>query len=355
MDRKAYVPGIAALLAALLTGCTGGTGGDGSTDDPKSGGAESATATAPPGKYRTLPEPCREVSHETLDGLLPGLRKLDKDQRDKAYDGTSTLTFDTDRRVGCRWKAETPDASNRLTFDFERVVSYDGVVSDDSSANSVYDKKAVAAGLPPSTSESDAPPSGSSTSTGPDSKEDTPEGGDPKEGASKENESRESGSKANNSAKGEQKAADGTDRSDRADGANEPKTLNHLKRSGSDTTPSPDGSRKTDGDTDTPEGDPATSTANGTPNADNSPESPADLRPRTLGDLGNAAFLDDQLTGASSTAQRRTVTVVFRTSNVIVTIAYDEQRTHGGEVPDSKEMQDRTEELARSIAEKFDA
>ncbi len=52
---------------------------------------------------------------------------------------------------------------------------------------------------------------------------------------------------------------------------------------------------------------------------------PSDLQPRVLDDLGDEAFLDDTLSGSGSTAQQRTVTVAFRTSNVIVTIEYEEQ------------------------------
>ena len=103
MQRKAFVSGTAALLAALLAGCTSGSGSGGSTDNSNPGDAGTATVAAQPGKYRTLPEPCGAVSHDTLDTLLPGIAQLtDRTQREKAYDGDATLTYDTDRKAGCR-------------------------------------------------------------------------------------------------------------------------------------------------------------------------------------------------------------------------------------------------------------
>ena len=121
MQRKAYVPGVAALLAALLAGCTGSSGGDGTTDNANPGDAGTASAVAQPGKYRTLPEACGAVGQSTLDALLPGIQQIpDEDQRAKAYEGEATLTYDTDRKVGCRWKVEATDATEYLSVDFER-------------------------------------------------------------------------------------------------------------------------------------------------------------------------------------------------------------------------------------------
>jgi len=78
---------------------------------------------------------------------------------------------------------------------------------------------------------------------------------------------------------------------------------------------------------------------------------PTDLRPRLLEDLGEEAFLDDELDSSGSTAGQRTVTVAFRTSNVIVTIEYAEQPMTVGAVPDSKELQDRARKLASELAD----
>lgn len=79
-----------------------------------------------------------------------------------------------------------------------------------------------------------------------------------------------------------------------------------------------------------------------------------DLEPRVLAGLGDAAFIDDVLDTTRPAAQRRDVSVVFRTSNVIVTIAYAEQPAPAAEVPDSKELQEKTQSVARRLAELFD-
>lgn len=270
MRHKAYVPGVA-LLAALVVGCSAGSGADGQAANSKPGSP--TVSPAPPGKYRTLPDSCRAVPLSTLKDLLPGAAELPEEQQEKVYEGTAAVTYDTDRKVGCGWKSESPDASRNLSVDFERVVSYDPSVSDDDRAREVYEKKVTAAGLPASsatapptgdTTDEPASPTGSGTPTGP---------------------------------------------------ASAPATA-------STGTPSPPG---------------------GSPGEN--------LRPRALDDLADAAFLDDVLTRAGSTAQHRTVSVVFRTSNVIVTVQYAEQPSLITEVPDSKELQEKARALARKLAE----
>ncbi|MGW3952528.1 DUF3558 domain-containing protein [Streptomyces sp. NPDC004752] len=283
MQRKAYAIGTAALLAALLTGCTGGSGDKGAEDNANPGDTGTATAAAQPGKYRTLPEPCGAVDRGTLDSLLPGIRQIaDQDQRTKAYEGTATLTYDTDRKVGCRWKVDSADATDHLLVDFERVVSYDNAVSDDSQAQNQFAARQTAADLPE--------PSASVSSSAPTA------GDEPTTGASP------SGSPS--------------------------------------PSASPSGSS------------PSSSSSPSSPSADASEgATPPDLQPRVLDDLGDESFLDDKLGGSGSTAAQRTVTVVFRTSNVIVTIEYAEQPTTIGVTPDSKEMQDRARNLATQLAD----
>ncbi|MEU3032724.1 DUF3558 domain-containing protein [Streptomyces incarnatus] len=269
MQRKAYVTGTAALLGALLAGCSGGSGGGGAADDANPGDAGTAAAAAQPGRYRTLPEPCGAVSHGTLDALLPGIKQIaDPDQRDKAYQGEAELTYDTDRKVGCRWKVPSADSTDRLSVDLERVVSYDNTVSDDDQARELFEQKESAADLPVA---SDTPSASASSGSG---------------------------------------------------------------------GPSPSGSPS-------PGGSPS-----GTPSASSSPSGATapELQPRTLSDLGDEAYLDDKLGSSGSTDAQRTVTVVFRTSNVVVTIQYEEQPMAAGAVPDSEEMQDR----ARNLAAKLD-
>ncbi|MER7742887.1 DUF3558 domain-containing protein [Streptomyces sp. NPDC096538] len=270
MQRKAYVPGVAALLVAVLAGCTGSSDSGGQSDDSNPGSAGTASQAAQPGRYATLPEPCGAVDARTLEELLPGLVELTDEQlREKAYGGEATLTYDTDRKVGCRWKVESTAATDRLLVDFERVVSYDNAVSDDAQAEELFARKQTAARLPVPTVTGSGSPSPSATgSTGP--------------------------------------AATGT--------------------------PTAPGSS------------PSSPTA--------SPSvAPSDLQPRVLEDLGDEAFLDDALDSSGSTAQERTVTVAFRTSNVIVTIEYAEQPVTVGAVPDSKEMQDRARKLAAELSD----
>ncbi|WP_329571451.1 DUF3558 domain-containing protein [Streptomyces sp. NBC_01361] len=293
MQRKAYVPGVAALLAALLTGCTGGSGATGDATDSKPGDVGTSAAAARPGKYRTLPEPCRQPDKGTLDKMLPGIKELPEgDQRDKAYEGAATVTYDTDRRVGCRWKDDGADATHLLLVDFERVVSYDNAVSDDTEAGQVFASKQTEAHLPaPVPTDPTSPTTSHSSSAGTDK--------------------------------------------DTADAEN------GTEKSAADEEENP-------GKTDEEGSDEASVDASSSPSDDSVPG--ADLQPRALEGLADEAFLNDQLTASASTGGHRTVTVVFRTSNVIVTVEYEQQPGTSTEVPDSKEMQDRARELARKLA-----
>ncbi|MEV8595075.1 DUF3558 domain-containing protein [Streptomyces sp. NPDC052012] len=266
MQRKAYVPGVAVLLAALLAGCTGSSGDGGTTDNSNPGEPGTATQAAQPGKYAALPEPCGAVDEQLLEELLPGIAQLpDEAEREKAYAGEATVTFNTDRKAGCRWKVESAQATDHLTVDFERVVSYDNAVSDDTEAERLFAERLAAADLPVPT----AGESGSADATG-------PSGG--------------------------------------------------------------------------PSSSPSSGSPSGSPSSPPS-GSPTGLQPRALEDLGDEAFLDDELSSSGSTAEQRTVTVAFRTSNVIVTVEYAEQPATVGAVPDSKEMQDRARKLASGLAD----
>ncbi|MFF3452722.1 DUF3558 domain-containing protein [Streptomyces sp. NPDC002730] len=287
MQRKAYVPGLAALLVALVAGCTAGTGTDGSATDSKAGGAKSSAA--PPGKYRTLREPCRSVERSTLKDLLPGAAELPEEQQQNVYRGTAAVTYDTDRRVGCSWKADAPYASHHLTVDFERVVSYDGAVSDEDRAQEVFAEKQAGASLPVAVDPRDEKGQESTAPTASPTKSTTP---------------------------------------------------------AAPTAPTPSRAPAT------PPATPSTPAGTGTPSGTGTADG---LEPRVLENLGDAAFLDDVLTGAGavSTAQRRTVSVVFRTSNVIVTIVYAEQPAVTTGVPDSKELQEKAQGLARGLVEQF--
>ncbi|MEV4862458.1 DUF3558 domain-containing protein [Streptomyces ossamyceticus] len=308
MQRKAYVPGVAVLLAAVLTACTG-SGDDGTPDDPRPGEVTASASTAQPGRYDTLPEACGSIDDDTLDALLPGLKQLpDAEQREEAYEGRATLTYDTDRKAGCRWKVESPTATDYLFVDFERVVSFDGTVSDDSKAQEVYGGKVEAADLPE--------PSPSTT-----------------EGAGEGDEGKEGEGSGGSSAAPSQSASP----------SDAPESSKSSKSSKSPKPSDSSGSSKSSGSS----GSSGSSDASGSASAS---ATPASLLPRTLDGLGDEAFLDDAL----GTSRQRTVTVVFRTSNVIVTIEYEEQPATTTDVPDSEEMQDRARNLAELLAEAFD-
>ncbi|MGW1671779.1 DUF3558 domain-containing protein [Streptomyces sp. NPDC002324] len=287
MQRKAYVPGVAVLLAALLAACTGSDDGS-SDDDPRPGEVTASATVAQPGRYDTLPEPCGSVDTATLDTLLPGIRQLPgATQREQAYEGEATQTYDTDHIAGCRWKVESADATHYLFVDFERVGSWDNAASDDSKAQEVYGGKVEAADLPEPT---------------PSASEEETEGTDEESG---------------------EPAQTGT-------GTAEPSANPSASAS---RTASPSGSS------------PSAGSSSPSPSG-----TPASLLPRTLDGLGDEAFLDDTL----GTSKQRTVTVVFRTSNVIVTVEYEEQPATTTVVPDSEEMQDRARNLADRLAAAFD-
>ncbi len=288
MRDMAYVPGVA-LLAALVVGCSAGSDSNANGADSKAG---SPTVTpAPPGKYETLPAPCRAVPRGTLKDLLPGAAELPGDQQEKVFRGSASVTYDTDRKVGCSWKSDAPNATRSLSIDFERVVSYDPAVSDDDRADTVYAKKAKAAGL------------SSSTAPGPDAEKNTGATGEKEKGK----------------------------------GADAEKTEGVTASAAPSSSSSPSGDGGGDG------------SGGGDGGGGTGPEGA--LPSRVLDNLGDAAFLHNLPTRAGSTAQRRTVSVVFRTSNVVVTVRYAEQPALVTQVPDTRELQEKAQALARKLAE----
>lgn len=294
---------IAVLAAAGLSGCTGSDakpGADDSTSDDSG-----STVSAEPGRYRTLPEACGAVSPKTLRRLLPGAA-----EDDKAYEGQATVTYDIDRRDGCRWKIATPSGTRYLTLDFERVVSYDPSVSDDDRALELYEKKAAAADIP------DTPPS-PSTGT-PDGDESA--GGDASASSSPGS---ETGASSGSSASGDKGGAS----PDSSSGAGREK-----------------GNTSGKGDTGTPSAGDDESTAS----EGGASEDPEAIAPRRLDDLADDAFLDDQLITKDS-GIHRDITVVFRSSNVIATIEYDQWSTNKKDIPESEELQGNAQDLAQEL------
>ncbi|MEV6568970.1 hypothetical protein [Streptomyces kronopolitis] len=294
MPRKSFVPGAAVVAAAALAvglaGCSGGSGQDGSGADAKGGSAASSNPAAEPGRYQTLPEACGLPSRSAIRGMLPGDDKsLSSAEADKLYRGQADITYDTDRRVGCRWTRETTAGTRHIGLDIQRVVSYDGAVSDDDKAQEIYDSKAQAAQIPSGAgSPSPASPSPS-----------TPKGTDNAKDKAKSKGKDEGTGPVTNS------APDATDK---------------------DASGSP--SQSSD-----PSAQPSGSTA-----------------PRALDDLADDAFLNDKLVTADS-GVHRDVTVVFRTSNVIVTLTYDQWSTDKTMLPDSQELQDKARSLAGELSD----
>ncbi|MFI9005342.1 DUF3558 domain-containing protein [Streptomyces sp. NPDC053541] len=287
-------------LGAGLTGCSSGAPADTEAVDSKAGPASS---TAAPGRYRTLFEPCGAVPQATLKDLLPGAAALPEAERDRAYRGTAAATFDTDRRVGCSWKADAPDATHRLTLDIERVVSYDPAVSDDDRAQQVFGAKQAAAGIvapPTAPPPSSAPASPTPTSSAPPVS--------PSAGV------------ATSALAGHQ-----------PQGPRVPAAAHASSAPPAGATG-------------------ATASAGATA----SPSQSSGLEPRMLDGLGEVAFVDDTLVTPGPSGAKRLVSVVFRTSNVIVTVSYEELTTGSAELPDSRELQERARSLARLLAERLE-
>ncbi|GAA2416798.1 hypothetical protein GCM10010420_53830 [Streptomyces glaucosporus] len=303
MQRKGYAAGavLVAVLAAGSVSCTGSSAPGVSAADSKSGSVSAEAVTAPPGTYRDLPEPCGAVGVDVLREMLPGAEDDASAERDgggtpSAYEGEQAVTYDNDRRVGCRWKSSTGLGSRHLLVDFERVVSYDPAVSDDERAARLYEDMALKAGIP----------------TAPAAQEESPEAEEP-EGTATEGDapdSEETGKAAETEDAGE---TGGTE-----DGAET-------------------GAAES--------GEPEVATPQAT--------SDTDLAPRPLEGVGDAAYIDDELVTADS-GVHRDITLVFRTGNVIVTVRYEQWLTDRRRLPDSAELQEKALKLAGELAGRFE-
>ncbi|MFF8791022.1 hypothetical protein [Streptomyces sp. NPDC015125] len=306
MPRKPFVPGaavvVAAALAAGLTGCTGSSSPDGGAADAKSGDAATSSQAAEPGRYQTLPEACGLPSRKAIRGMLPGDgQSLSDAEARKVYGGVADITYDTDRRVGCRWTRETTAGTRHLGLDIQRVVSYDSATSDEDKAQGIYDKKKLAAQIPSGGAGSPSPAAPSPSAS---------------KGKGKGDETVTNGSK--------DKSA--TDKSAAEKSATEKAGKAPSQSSSQTSDPSAD------------------------PSADPSTDPSGSTAPRVLGDLGDAAFLNDKLVTADS-GVHRDVTVVFRTSNVIVQLTYDQWSTDKAMLPDSQELQDKARSLATELSD----
>ncbi|SCK51614.1 hypothetical protein [Streptomyces sp. WMMB 322] len=311
MQRRArtYLTGVAlaVMLSGGLTACSGSPD-EGSGEDTKQGNSSPAQPPAEPGRYSTLPEPCGAVGIGTLKKLLPGAeaaestpgsatsgKDADADPDESPYKGEATVTYDTDRRVGCRWKSTTSLATRHLAVDLERVVSYDPAMSDDKQAQLLYDERAGQAEIP-TDDESDSPAQ--------DGDGDKGENGDAEGGGNSE----DAGSQD-------------------ADG----------KGQGGGGSEKPDNGAAGESDED--------------PDASQSPDE--DLSPRILDGIGDNAYIDDELDTTDS-GVHRDITLVFRSANVIATIRYDQWLTDKRRTPDSAELQEKARSVAEELAGEFD-
>ncbi|MYT34177.1 MULTISPECIES: hypothetical protein [unclassified Streptomyces] len=302
MPRKSFVPGAALLvtaaLAAGLTGCSGGSASGTGGIDGKNGGTTAASPSGQPGRYQTLPEACGLPSRGTLRDMLPGDgQPLPQADAQKIFGGRADVTYDTDRRVGCQWTRETSAGTRHLTLDIQRVVSYDAAVSDDDRAQEIYLGKERAAKIPSA---------GSGTPSAPPSPKDQPK--------------------------------------DQPTGQPKPKGGATDAGGGKDAG---DGGKRADGTAGSPSATPSAPSASPS-DPETGAESP--LTPRVLDGLGDAAFLNDQLITTDS-GVHRDVTVVFRTSNVIVTLVYDQWSADKTRLPESQELQDKARSLAGELAD----
>ncbi|MGY1437297.1 hypothetical protein [Streptomyces reniochalinae] len=319
---------LALVLAGALTACTGSSdSGDGK--DGKPGGSTASPSAAEPGKYSTLPEPCDAVGTGTLRDLLPGAAAAEDDgtaapsPSADPYEGEPSATYDTDRRVGCRWKNATTLSTRHLNIDFERVVSYDPSVSDDEQAAQLYAKKARKAHIPlaPGDESTD-----SDSGAGSDSDKDPDASGEPGESGGKTPE-------------GHASPTEESGRGHESDGADE-----HGKGGTG-------GSADSDGGTGDKGGKGGGDGESASPGSE-TPTPDEDLAPRSLDDLADAAYIDDALHTADS-GIHRDVTLVFRTANVIATVEYDQWVTDKHRIPDSEELQEKARKLAGHLAEQF--
>lgn len=142
-------------------------------------------APAQPGKYRSLPAPCKAgVDSKELKAMLAVATASPPSSATSCTAGVADASYDGDRHVGCRWTAQTPEETRLLSVGFERVVSYDrAATSDDDKAKQVYVRLLTDAKLPfpgPATSPTPSAPAAPTTAA---TAAATPSAGAPSPGA----------------------------------------------------------------------------------------------------------------------------------------------------------------------------
>ncbi|MBU7598274.1 hypothetical protein JGS22_011775 [Streptomyces sp. P38-E01] len=300
MQRRARRSATAALIALTLglTGCTGGSESDDEGDGKSDGSSQ--TGPAKPGTHASLPEPCGAVSEDALRELLvAGGEESASPTNRPLPEGTASVTYDIERRVGCKWKSTGTLGSHHLAIDLERVVSYDSEVSDDDRAAELYDARARKDKIPDEAPQVDEDAQDTEGTEEP--------GGD---GSTDDAEPDDAGN---------------TPGDEGAGGSQEPQ--------GGEDGPSPSDGGSADStdpaDPDDPSADPA-------------------LVPRPLEAIGDVAYLNDELVTADS-GLHRDITLVFRAGNVIVTVEYDQWSTDKRLIPGSEELQEKAQKLAKQL------
>ncbi|MDF4254131.1 hypothetical protein [Streptomyces sp. WMMB303] len=276
-------------LAGTVAGCTGSSGGE-DDKDGKSGGASASPSAAAPGKYDSLPEPCGTVGVSHLRDMLPGAAAAEDEGGEENTAAPST-------------GPDPLEGEASATYDTDRSVGcrWKSATTLGTRHLSVQFERVVS--YDPSISDN-------------------------------QQAERLYGEKAREAG---------------------------ISGAPGSTSGSPAGETP-DGHASPTAGDGGKSTGGGDPDSSADPdkapaESPStpeeDVAPRTLQDIGDAAYLDDALHTADS-GLHRDITLVFRTGNVIATVEYDQWVTDKHRIPDSHELQKKTRELAEQLAGRFE-
>jgi hypothetical protein len=281
--------GVLSLTACAALTSCAGSGGSGGVSGNSGGSSRDAAPAAPP--------PGRYQTLPEPCGSVDGgtLRLMLPDSQN--YAGTSALTYDPDRRAGCQWTGTVQGGTRYLSVDFERVVSYDPTVSADDKAAQEYEQMALAAHIPdanPSASPGPSTPPSHGASPGPGGTAPAPAPSSPAPGA---------------------------------------------------TSPAPGAPAAA------PPSGPSSPPASVAPAPSDSAEA-NDTTPRRVGGMGDAAYLNDALTTMDS-AVHRDVTLVFRISNVLVTVKFSQRSNDKSVIPPSGELQLGAFGLAQELAQNF--
>jgi hypothetical protein len=282
---------LAVVLAGGAVACSGSAQDGASGDGDDSGRAASTAQAAQPGRYHTLPEPCGAVDRDTLAQLFPGVDP----GRAGGDGGDGVSAAPSDSPYGGE-----PD----LTYDTDRRVgcTWQHDTSLGSRRLSVDFERVVS--YDPTISDDEE------------------------------------------ATRLFAERADKVGLTAGTDGA--PDDTGDEQSAGTGTQAQ--GTEGTQGDTtdDDPLG-----AADDSPAPDASGSPGTEPTPRLLDGIGDAAYLDDDLSGDDDSA-RRTVTLVFRTANVLVTVEYTEAMTDGHRTPAAAELEGKAQDLAGKLVGRFD-